>query len=81
MKGLYKFHTTLITVQVVITLVSLTLSSLYVLIKQPFLVYFWYISLCGIVTMLATSFLVGLAIMFSRIFFPKSTKVQASNLA
>ncbi len=74
MKGFYKIHTTFITIQVIITVVSLVLSSLSAFIRDPILVYFWYLSLFSIIMMVATSFLLGLVIIFARIFFPKSSK-------
>jgi hypothetical protein len=74
MKGFYKIHTTIITIQVCITFVSLVLSSLSIFIRDPFMVYFWYLSLFSIVMMMATSFLLGLVIVFARIFFAKSSR-------
>jgi hypothetical protein len=67
MHAFNKFYTSLIYIQVSFILVFLGCSSLGVMIKHPFLVYFWYLALWGIAFMMATSTIIGITLVSSRI--------------
>jgi len=68
MKEIRKTYTTVSAIQVSITFFSLFVSSLGVVIKHPFLAYFWYLALGGMATILATSFVIGILVVINRIF-------------
>lgn len=74
MKGFVKFYTVVITVQFTIIILSLCISALGIVIKHPFIVYFWYLSLIAIAIMLATSFVIGIALLLTRVFFLQASK-------
>jgi predicted anti-sigma-YlaC factor YlaD len=76
MKGLVKYHTTVTTVQFGLITLSLCISSLGAVIKHPSLVYFWYLGLFFIGMMLATSLLVAVILMLTRIFKPQYARSQ-----
>jgi hypothetical protein len=62
-----KIHETLTLVQVSFTLSALTLTSLGGVVKQPFLVFFWYMGLFGIATIIVTNFIIGMVYISSRV--------------
>lgn len=68
MKEIQKTYTTVSAIQVSITFFSLFLSSLGAVIKHPFMAFFWYLALGGIATILATSFVIGILVVITRIF-------------
>ncbi len=67
MKKIHRLHKTITEVQCMIILSGLCTSSLGAVYELPFLVYFWYLALAGMASMLMTSLFIGIAILFSRI--------------
>jgi hypothetical protein len=76
MKGFIKLYTVITIIQLTIVILSLCVSTLGIVIKHPFIIYFWYLSLCGIAMMMATSFLIGVALIYTRIFVPQSSRQE-----
>lgn len=68
MNELVKYHTVVTTVQLGIILLSLCITSLGIVIKHPYLIYFWYLGLFCMVTLLVTSILVAVALVLARVF-------------
>jgi hypothetical protein len=69
-----KFHKIITASQVTIATISLCLSSLGIVIKHPFLIYFWYLALSSIAMILATSFLIAVFLVLNRLLFPRSAR-------
>jgi CBS domain containing-hemolysin-like protein len=74
MKNIGKIHKTITLTQILITLISLSVSSLGIVIQHPILVYFWNLSLVSIASILATSFMIGVALLIIRIVNPRSSR-------
>jgi uncharacterized membrane protein len=68
MKEISKIYTAITIVQISFTLAALSIASLGVVIKHPFLVYFWYMTLGGILAILTTSLVMAVALVITRIF-------------
>jgi hypothetical protein len=67
-------HTAVTTIQVIIIILSLCVSTMGIVIEHPIITYFWYLSLIGIATMLATSLIIGLVYLYVQLFIPLSTR-------
>jgi hypothetical protein len=76
MKGFVKLYTVITIIQLTIILLSLCVSTLGIVIKHHIIVYFWYLSLCGIAMMIVTSFFIGVALLYTRIFVPRSSRQE-----
>jgi hypothetical protein len=74
MKDIRNIHTAITCAQISVTLVSLSVSSLGVVIQHPILVFFWYMALSAIASILATSFVIGVALLLNRIIHPRSSR-------
>jgi hypothetical protein len=74
MKGFVKIYTVVTTIQLTVIILSLCVSTLGIVLKHPFIIYFWYLSLSGIAMMMATSFLIGVALLLTRLFAPHSSR-------
>ena len=66
MKHISKLYTTITLIQISVTFTALSVSSLGVVIEHASLIYFWYLALGGITMILATSFVIGIALAFTR---------------
>jgi hypothetical protein len=73
MKGFVKLYSVITIIHLTIIIFSLCVSTLGIVIKHPFIIYFWYLGLCGIAMMVVTSLLIGVAFMCVRIFVPLSS--------
>jgi hypothetical protein len=73
-KGFVKFYTVVTIIQLTVVILSLCVSTLGVVIKHPFVTYFWYLGLFGIGMMLATSFLIGIVLLLTRFFSTAALK-------
>jgi lysylphosphatidylglycerol synthetase-like protein (DUF2156 family) len=71
-KGLVKYHSVFTAVMLGLIMVALIISSLGIVIKHPYVIYFWYMGLFGIAMVLTTSMLVAVALVLSRIFKPRA---------
>jgi lysylphosphatidylglycerol synthetase-like protein (DUF2156 family) len=76
MIGIVKYHTTVTTVQLVLIILSLCVSSLGVLINHPYLIYSWYLGLFCIAMMLATSMIIAVTLVLNHIFKSDSRQSQ-----
>jgi hypothetical protein len=74
MKDIKEIHTTISITQVSIMTVSLSISSFGIVIQHPAIVYFWFLALVAIASMLATSFMIGIAYVISRLFLQASSR-------
>jgi lysylphosphatidylglycerol synthetase-like protein (DUF2156 family) len=72
MKGLVKYHSVFTTVMLGLIMLSLIISSLGVVLKHPYIIYFWYLGLFGIAMILTTSIFVAIALVLTRAFKPRS---------
>jgi len=77
MKKINKLYSTVIAIQLSITLSSLSVSSLGGVIKHPYLAYFWYLALIGIALIMATTLLAGLLLALSHAFHHRSSSDRA----
>jgi hypothetical protein len=74
MKQISNTYTTILTILVSITLISLLLSSLGGVLKNPHLAHFWYLALIGMIMILAISLVVGTMLALSCIFLRRSSR-------
>jgi lysylphosphatidylglycerol synthetase-like protein (DUF2156 family) len=72
-----EFHKIITAGQLIITLVSLCLSSLGAVMDHPYLINFWYVALFNIAMILVTSVMIGIALLFNRLFSPRASKREA----
>jgi hypothetical protein len=75
MKELQKIYATIVIIQISFIFSALIVSSMGIVIKHQTLVYVWYLALAGILSLIATSVLVGVVMLLSRI---KTLTVQGS---
>lgn len=76
MKEFVKLYTVITIIQLTIIILSLGISTLGIVIKHPFIIYFWYMSLCSIAMIMVTSFLIGVALMYTRIFVSQPSRQE-----
>lgn len=74
MKKISHIYTTILTIELSITLSSLSVSSLGGVINHPYLAYFWYLALIGIAMILITSLLVGTILALSHLVLRQSSR-------
>lgn len=65
MKKISDLYTTITAIECSVIFVSLLVSSFGVIVDQTYLAYFWYLALTGMVMMLLTSFLLGIALLLA----------------
>lgn len=65
MKKISDLYTTITAIECSVIFVSLSISSFGVIIDETYLAYFWYLAVTGMIMMLLTSFLLGVALIFA----------------
>ena len=74
MKQISNTYTTILTVQVSITLVSLFLSSLGGVLNNAYTTYFWYLAMIGMAMILATTLVIGTMLALSCLLIRHSSR-------
>lgn len=67
MEKIKKIYTLVTAILATLTFVSLSVSSLAVTLEYSYLAYFWYLALGGIAMIVATSLLMGVALVVHRV--------------